>query len=111
MTKFLDMKSELFAQILNAVVQVTELKPEQILSKTKTDDLVAARSLFVQQCVKCGLPSISIAEFLSRKKPNIVNRYLSSYSSYYKTSYYFREMDSRIASILRPQLSQNSASV
>ena len=101
------MKSELFAKILSSVSQVTELSEEQILSKTKTDDLVAARSLFVHYCVRLGLPSISIADFLDRKKTKTVSRYLAAYNSYHKSSYYFREMDSRIATALSPYLSRN----
>lgn len=100
------MKSELFAKILAVVADITELEPNQILSKTKTDDLVAARSLFVHQCVKVGIPSVSIAKYMSRTKTNSVNRYLSAYESYLKTSYYFREMDCRITSLIGPQLSQ-----
>lgn len=100
------MKSELFAKIIDLVSQVTELSTEQIMSKTKTDDLVAARSLFVHYCVKFGLPSVSIAAYLCRRKTNSVNRYLSAYNSFYKSSYYFREMDSHIASLLSPHLSR-----
>lgn len=96
------MKSEIFAQILNSVAKVTELSPEEILSKTKTDDLVAARSLLVHHCAALGLPSISIVKFLNRSKTNSVNRYLSAYNSFYKSSYYFREMDRCIESSLRP---------
>ena len=76
------MKSELFAKILDSVAKVTELSPESIMSKTKTDDLVAARCLFVHHCTVLGLPSISIAAFLDRSKRSCVNRYLSSYESY-----------------------------
>ena len=100
------MKSEIFAKILAVVAEITELEPNQILSKTKTDDLVAARSLFVHQCVKVGIPSVSIAKYMARTKTNSVNRYLSSYESYIKTSYYFREMDCRITSLISPHLSQ-----
>lgn len=94
------MKSEIFAQILNIVANVTELTPEQILSKTKTDDLVAARSLFVHFCVARGLPSVSIAAFLGRRKTYSVNRYLNTYDSFYRSSLYFREMNGRIESSL-----------
>ena len=101
------MKSELFAQILEIVAQISELSTEQILSKTKTDDLVAARSLFVHYCAMLGVPSISIAHFLGRRNTHCVNRYLDNYSSFIKTSYLFRQMDGRIASALKPYLSRN----
>lgn len=94
------MKSELFAKILDLVAQTTELSPENILSMTKTDDLVAARSLFVHHCAALGIPSVSIAKFLGRRKTNSVNRYLAAYDGFRKSSYYFRTMDDRIASSL-----------
>lgn len=94
------MKSELFAKILAVVAQVTELEPQKILSKTKTEDLVAARSLFVHQCVRFGIPPISIAEFMNRSKTKCITRSLEAYNSYYKTSYLFREMDNMIASMV-----------
>lgn len=94
------MKSEIFAQIIEKVAEVTELTTEQILSKTKTDDLVAARSLFVHFCVMRGLPSVSIAQFMMRKKTNSINRYLASYDVFFRSSLYFREMVCRIESLL-----------
>lgn len=100
------MKSEIFAQILSAVSEVTELSSEQILSKTKTDDLVAARSLFVHYAAKLGVPSISISRFLGRKNTHSVSSYLSDYNSFTRSSYLFRKMDSRIATLLAPYLSE-----
>lgn len=94
------MKSEIFAQILEMVAEVTELSTEQILSKTKTDDLVAARSLFVHHCKIKGMPSISIAQFIRRARTNTVNRYLTDYNSFYKTSQFFRDMDSKLTQLL-----------
>lgn len=94
------MKSELFAQILASVAQITELTPEQILSKTKTDDLVAARSLFVHYCKSKGIPSISIAQYLQRARTNSVNRYLTDYDSFYKSSQFFRDMDYELTKLL-----------
>ena len=101
------MKSELFAKILDLVAKVTELSPEQILSMTKSDDFVAARSLFVHHCAAIGIPSVSIAAFMQRKKTKSVSRYLALYDNFRKSSYYFRQMDDLIASSLSPQLSSN----
>lgn len=101
------MKSELFAQILKSVAEITELTTEQILSKTKTDDLVAARSLFVHYCSTLGVPSISIARFMQRSGTHSVSRYLADYNSFSRSSYLFRQMDSRIASALKPHLLRN----
>lgn len=94
------MKSELFAQILCNVADVTELSEEQILSKVKTEDLVAARSLFVHHCAALGVPSISIARFMGRTGTHSVNRYLANYRSFSRCSYLFRQMDSRITAAL-----------
>ena len=101
------MKSELLAQILAIVAQITELSPEQILSKTKTDDLVAARSLFVHYCASLGVPSISIARFMQRSGTHSVSRYLADYNSFSMSSYLFRQMDGRIASALKTHLLHN----
>lgn len=100
----MQMKSELFAKILAVVAQVTELEPQKILSKTKTEDLVAARSLFVHQCASLGVPSISIARFLQRSGTHSVSRYLANYTSFSRSSYLFRQMDGRISSALKPHL-------
>lgn len=89
------------------MAEVTELTPEQILSKTKTDDLVAARSLLVHHCAALGVPSISIARLLKRHDSHSVNRYLSSYGCFYKSSYLFRQMNGRIVSELESHLSYN----
>lgn len=104
--KFFVMKSKIFAQILQIVAEVTELSEEEILSKVKTDDLVAARSLFVHYSAMLGVPSISIARFLRRSNTHSVNRYLSDYQSFIKSSYLFRQMDGRISSALKPYLSR-----
>ena len=100
------MKSELFAQILETVSEVTELSSEKILSKVKTDDLVAARSLFVHYCASLGVPSISIARYMGRRNTHCVSRYLADYQSFTKTSYLFRQMDGCISSALMPHLSR-----
>lgn len=99
------MKSEIFAKILTTVANVTELSKDQILSKTKTDDLVAARSLFVHYCAAYGISSISITSFMGRSRSRSVSRYLSSYNSFHKSSYMFRQMDGRIGAALSAQLS------
>ena len=101
------MKSELFAKVMEAVTEVTELREEQILSKTKTDDLVAARSLFVHHCIGMGIPSISVAQYLGRTGTHCVGRYLVNYQSFMKTSYLFRQMDGRIAVALKSYREQN----
>lgn len=94
------MKSELFAKILSSVAEITELSEEQILSKTKTEDLVAARCLFVHFCVAKGLPSISITAFLNRNRTACIGRYLSAYQSFYKQSGYFRDMSNAVNNLL-----------
>lgn len=105
------MKTEIFDKIVNLVAETTELKKECILSSCKTEDLVVARCLFVHFCATSGMPSISIAEYMNRKKPNSINNYLASYESYYKSSSYFRAMERQIAQKLPetcPELAHNS---
>ncbi len=105
------MKTEIFDKIVGLVAETTELKKECILSSCKTEDLVAARCLFVHFCATNGIPAVSIAEYINRKKPNSVNNYLASYESYYKSSPYFRAMERKIAKKLPetcPELSNNS---
>lgn len=58
------MKSELFAKILHEVAEVTELTEEEILSKKKTEELVAARSLIGSPLI-ISLPLSLIAAYLS----------------------------------------------
>ena len=105
------MKTEIFDKIVNLVAETTELKKECILSSCKTEDLVAARCLFIHFCAINGIPSISIAKYINRKKSNSVNNYLASYDSFYKSSPYFRSMRNSIAKKLPevcPELSNNN---
>lgn len=91
------MKTEFFDRIVDLVAKTTELRKECILSSCKTEDLVAARCLFVHFCATSGIPTISIAEYMNRKKPTCINNYLASYDSFYKSSPYFRSLRNTIA--------------
>lgn len=91
------MKTEFFDKIVDLVAKTTELKKECILSSCKTEDLVAARCLFVHFWATSGIPTISIAEYMNRKKPTCINNYLASYDSFYKSSPYFRSLRNSIA--------------
>lgn len=105
------MKTEIFDKIVELVAETTELKKECILSSCKTEDLVAARCLFVHFCAASGIPTISIAGYMKRKKPTCINNYLASYDSFYKSSIYFRVMRNNIAKKLPevcPYLSSNN---
>lgn len=105
------MKTEIFDKIVNLVAETTELKKECILSSCKTEDLVAARCLFVHFCAASGIPTISIAEYMKRKKPTCISNYLASYESFYKSSPFFRSMRNSIAKKLPevcPELSHNT---
>ena len=104
------MKTEIFDKIVGLVAETTELKKECILSSCKTEDLVAARCLFVHFCAASGMPTVSIADYMKRKKQTCVNNYLASYDSFYKSSPYFRCMRNSIAKKLPevcPELSNN----
>lgn len=91
------MKTDFFDKIVDLVAKTTELKKECILSSCKTEDLVAARCLFVHFCATSGIPTISIAEYMNRKKPTCINNYLASYDSFYKSSPYFRSLRNTIS--------------
>lgn len=65
------MKSEIFNKILQIVSEETEISSDFILSTNRTADILAARSIFVNQCTKAGLPVVAIIQFIGRKKWNV----------------------------------------
>ena len=70
-------KSELFAQILGVVSEVTEITPDVILSKTKVEEVVDARMYLGYFCRKCGLYSVQIAA-MANVTPRQINRLISA---------------------------------
>lgn len=57
-------KSEIFASVLRDVCEVTEVSEQQILSKSKEEEIVDARHLLVVTLVKSGYYPRMIAERL-----------------------------------------------
>ena len=72
------MKSELFAKILSAVAETTELSSEAILSQNKTEECVAARALFVHFCCVKGVPTCAIRDYLGRKRNDCITKTMLS---------------------------------
>lgn len=95
------MKSELFAKILSAVAERTELSSEAILSQNKTEECVAARALFVHFCCAKGVPTCAIRDYLGRKRNDCITHYHSTYHIFHKSSAYFRNL----ATIIEHKLS------
>ncbi len=90
------MKTELFAKILSVVAEVTELPAETILSKSKSDECVAARALFVHFCCVKGIPTCAIRDYLKRKRNDCITHAHSAYYSFHKCSIYFRDIATMI---------------
>ncbi len=86
------MKSKLFAEILDAVAEATELSKETILSKTRTEECVAARALFVHFCCTKGVPTCAIKDFLQRRRNDCISRYESTFETFHRSSSYFRNL-------------------
>lgn len=73
-------KSEIFARVLSAVSEITEILPEDILSKSHREDITDARTLLVYFCHAEGLYAIQIADFVGIS-PRQVNRLISAWNT------------------------------
>ena len=73
-------KSEIFSKVLIAVCNVTELSESEILSSSRTEEIVDARMLLVVFCAQNGLYPSRIAQYI-HKTPRAINYILSSYHS------------------------------
>ena len=96
----------MFETILNVVSEVTEVKPEDVLSKCKDDDKLEARILFVWFCNLNGMHVPDIMRFLGRKSESSVTEKIRDYHSWSATSTMFRCYAKRIASILPARLEE-----
>lgn len=88
-------KSDIFAQILSVTSEVCNVSEDKILSKSKPDDVVEARCIFIYHCNQYGIPASAIANFLNRKTQRFANYYLRNYPTF-KKSYYFRAMSKEV---------------
>ena len=78
-------KSEIFAEILEAVSRETEVSAARILSNSKQMEVVDARSILVKILVEAGFYPEQIAEFLHKTAASV--RYLlTNYDSRQKQS-------------------------
>lgn len=73
-------KSEIFARVLAAVSEITEILPEEILSKSHREDIADARMLLVYFCHAEGLYSIQIADLVGLSTRQ-VNRLISTWNT------------------------------
>lgn len=73
-------KSEIFARVLAAVSEITEILPEDILSKSHREDITDARMLLVYFCHAEGLYAIQIANFVGLSTRQ-VNRLISAWNA------------------------------
>lgn len=60
-------KSEIFAELLDAVAKETEISKELILSECKKSDVVDARSILVKLLSDKGFYPTQIAEMMNKK--------------------------------------------
>ena len=86
------MKSEIFNKILQIVSEETEIYSDFILSTNRTADILAARSIFVNQCTKAGLPVVAIIQFIGRKKMECIANYNTICYTLRSTSPYYRKI-------------------
>ena len=91
------MKTQFLNDIMSVVSDVCEIPSELIISKCKTNDVVDARCMFVHFCQKYGFPSAAIMKYLGRRRNCTINRYLSCYEDFRKSSASFRLFSSEIA--------------
>lgn len=73
-------KSEIFAEILEAVSRETEVSASQILGCSKQMEVVDARSILVKLLQERGFYPIQIARFL-RKTPTSIRFLITNYES------------------------------
>ena len=92
-------KSEIFAEILQAVSQETEIPPEQILSSRKDEETVDARYLLVYFLSRNGFCSSRIAFFI-HKDIRTVNLIITHFSERKASRKYFGIMQENIKKIL-----------
>lgn len=67
-------KSEIFAEYLKIVANVTEISEEEILSNAKTSEVADARSILVNMLIEKGFYPSQISHYMNRSTAGI--RYL-----------------------------------
>ena len=78
-------KSEIFAEILQAVSRETEVSAAQILSSCKYNEVVDARSIYVKLLSERGFYSVQIAGYM-HKTPASVRYLLGHYEARMKNN-------------------------
>lgn len=100
------MKTKMFETILNVVSEVTEVLPEEILSKRRDDNKLEARILFVWFCNMHGMHIPDIMKFLGRQSESSITDKIRDYHSWSATSTMFRYYAKKIAAVLPARLEE-----
>lgn len=66
-------KSDIFRNILSAVIEETEIPEEKILSDSRTTEVVDARTILVNLLIESGFYPSQIAEYLNKSTATIRN--------------------------------------
>lgn len=66
-------KSDIFRNILSAVIEETEIPEEKILSDSRTTEVVDARTILVNLLIESGFYPSQIAEYLNKSTATIHN--------------------------------------
>jgi len=69
---------KIIGKILDAVAEVTDVPREHILGKARTEEVIVARKLFINFCLKYGYSTMSIAEVTHRTREGIRKMFVSS---------------------------------
>lgn len=66
-------KSDIFRNILSAVIEETEIPEEKILSDSRTTEVVDARTILVNLLIESGFYPSQIADYLNKSTATIHN--------------------------------------
>ena len=86
-------------RIQNAIHEVTGMRFNQYITKSRKRDGVFARMIFVYHCRKCKMKLIQIAKYVHRDHSSMLHL-LKKYDDDFKYNPQFREMATRVNNIL-----------
>lgn len=99
------MRVKIFNTIMDVVSEATEVSQEVILSRTKTEDAVEARTIVIYLARKFGLPNSYIQKKFNRKSRESVTHLQELHYILEKSSFAYREttkeVESKTSSILK----------
>ena len=85
-------------KFIQVVSEVTEVSVKDIVSRSRQEDIVLARKVFVNICLKYGISTRQIAETLHRSKEGIRRFYVQSISDESRKIYqiFYQQTDKKI---------------